>query len=131
METHVKVIGVIYIVLGIIGVLCALAMMVLFGGIAGVIGTSAGQEPDARIAIPILGAVGGFLVLLILILSLPGILAGWGLLQFKEWARILGIVLSVLNLFAIPVGTLIGIYGLWVLLNRETLPLFQRPPAAG
>jgi len=130
METHVKVIAVIYIVLGVIGVLCALAMMVLFGGIAGILGTSANQSPDARIAIPILGAVGGFLFLLILILSLPGILAGWGLLQFKEWARILGIVLSVLNLFAIPIGTLIGIYGLWVLLNRETMPLFQRPPAS-
>ena len=80
-------------------------------------------------AIPILGAVGGFLAVIILIFSIPGLLAGWGLLHYEEWARILTIVLSVLNLFAFPFGTALGVYGLWTLLNQQTLPLFRRRSA--
>ena len=32
-------------------------------------------------------------------------------------------MLSVLNLFHIPIDTIIGIYGLWVLLNKDTAPV--------
>jgi hypothetical protein len=58
-------------------------------------------------------------------LSLPGLIAGLGLLQLKSWARILGIVLCAINLINIPFGTIFGIYGLWVLLSKETERLFQ------
>lgn len=37
---------------------------------------------------------GGFLILI----SIPGIVAGIGLLKYKSWARILAIILGVLNL---------------------------------
>jgi hypothetical protein len=59
-----------------------------------------------------------------LLTSIPGLVAGWGLLKFRPWARILGIVVSILGLLVIPIGTIIGIYGLWVLLNKDTERLF-------
>jgi hypothetical protein len=37
------------------------------------------------------------------------------------------IVLSALGLMSIPVGTALGIYGLWVLLNEETARMFSSP----
>ena len=61
---------------------------------------------------------------LITLLSVPGLAVGIGLVKFKEWARILGLVLSALNLLNVPFGTILGGYGLWVLLNKETEPLF-------
>jgi hypothetical protein len=61
-------------------------------------------------------------------LSLPGLVGGFGLLQFKPWARMLVIILSVFELLSVPFGTAIGIYGLWVLLNTETERLFLGPP---
>jgi len=60
----------------------------------------------------------------LLAISLPGLIAGIGMLSFKPWARIIGIVLSAINLINIPFGTILGIYGLWVLLNKETEGLF-------
>ena len=60
-----------------------------------------------------------------LVVSLPSILAGWGLLKRKSWARILTIILAVLSLPGFPVGTLVGAYALWVMLNKDTAPLFQ------
>ena len=69
--------------------------------------------------------IGSVLFLIFIVCALPGIIAGWGLLQFKPWARILTIVLSAINLLNAPVGTIIGIYGLWVMLHPETERLFS------
>ena len=56
--------------------------------------------------------------------SLPSVATGIGLLYFKPWARILGIVLSAIALLGFPWVTLLGIYGLWVLFNKDTERLF-------
>jgi hypothetical protein len=39
-------------------------------------------------------------------------------------------VLSAINLINIPFGTILGIYGLYVLLSEEGTRLFTPPPAA-
>lgn len=126
METHVKVVGVLYIALSAIGVLVAVFLMLTLGGTAGLVGAMASPE-DAAISIPIIGITGMALVVMLLAVSLPGLIAGWGLLSFRSWARILAIVLAILHLFNIPFGTILGIYALWVLLNRNTERLFATP----
>lgn len=129
MQQHVKILAILHIVLGSFGLLAALILMLIFGGIAGVVSMSDVGGHDAAIAVPILGVIGGFVTILLLVLSVPGIIAGIGLLNFRPWARILTIVLSVLDLFHIPIGTAIGVYGLWVLLSNEAQPLFQQQRA--
>jgi hypothetical protein len=124
METHVRVLGILHIVLSSLGILAALIVLLVFGGIAGVVGATG--DADAVSAIPILGTIGGIIAAVVLALSVPGIIAGVGLLQHREWARILTIVLSALDLINVPFGTALGIYGLWVLLQARTIPLFQR-----
>ena len=89
------------------------------------VGTAA-HSSDDYVAVPILGGIGGMVFIVCMVLGLPGIIGGIGLLQFKPWARILVIVLSVLDLFNIPFGTALGIYGLWALLNTETEQMFSR-----
>ena len=124
MDTHVKAVAWIYIALGVLGILAALLVLVIFGGIAGFVGSQA-PNTEAREAAPILGIIGGALFFVIAIISFPSILAGWGLLNYKEWARILTIVLASLHLLGFPIGTAIGVYSLWVLFNQQTLPLFR------
>ncbi|MFN7993532.1 MAG: hypothetical protein U0Q18_08025 [Bryobacteraceae bacterium] len=125
MESHVKALGALHIVFGALGIMAALGLLVIFGGVAGLVGTTAHGD-DARIAIPILGGIGAFIFFLVLALSLPGLIAGIGLLQFRPWARILTIVLSVFELIHVPFGTALGIYGLWVLLSQGSERLFRR-----
>ncbi|HVL70117.1 MAG TPA: hypothetical protein VM364_22850 [Vicinamibacterales bacterium] len=127
MQTHVKVLAVLFIVLSALGVLAAVGLGAAFG-IAGM-ATAASDVEDAAMALPILGITGTVLTMFLLALALPGLIAGFGLLKYKPWARILGIVLCALNLINIPFGTILGIYGLWVLLNSETERLFAAPPA--
>lgn len=127
MDTHVKVLAFLYIIFGVLGTIVGLGLMALlsFIGVAG-----AASDPDAWMALPILGFTGAALGAFILILSLPGIFAGIGLLKYRPWARIVTIVLSALNLMNFPIGTIIGIYGLWVMLSDEGSRLFARPPVS-
>jgi hypothetical protein len=127
MLTHVKVVAWLHIIFGSLGVMVAFLLLALFGGIAGFVG-STDASADARVAVPILGGLGGILFLVVSLLSLPGIVAGVGLLKLAPWGRILGIVISALDLLSVPFGTALGIYGLWVLTKRETEALFSRQP---
>ena len=125
MDTHVKVLAVLQIAFGILGLLCAVLLLFVFGGAAGIVGASG--DPDARIAIPIIGLTGMALVSLLVILSLPSLIVGVGLIRMRPWARIGGMVLSVMSLIMVPFGTVIGAYGLWVLFSRDTERLFAQP----
>jgi hypothetical protein len=128
MAQHVKILGILHIVFGGLGVLAAMFVLLIFGGISAVVGLS-DHSSDSLTAIPILGLIGGFVFILVLVLSLPGLIIGIGLMQFRPWARIAGIVLSALDLVSVPpFGTALGIYGLWVLLNRETEQMFAPRP---
>ena len=123
MANHVKLLAWLNIVYGGLIAVAGLFVFLIMGGIAGFVGATA--NTDDRVAVPILGMIGGFVFIVLLLLALPSIITGIGLLHYKAWARIVGIVLSVLHLPGIPFGTALGIYGLWVLLNRETETLLQ------
>jgi hypothetical protein len=124
MQTHVKVLGVLYLALSGFFFVAALFLGLAMGSAAGIVGATADPQ-DAAVAIPILGIAGSALVIFLLLFSVPGILTGYGLLTYRPWARIVGIVLSAVNLINIPLGTILGAYGLWVLLNKDTERLFD------
>ena len=121
MQTHVKVVAILYIVMGALNMLAALLFVMGIGIAEVAMGMS--DDPDAAAAMPIVGIAGGALVVFLLILSIPPIVVGIGLTRYREWARIAGIVIAALLIFHFPIGTAVGIYGLWTLLNGETARL--------
>jgi len=123
MDTHVKVLGALQIAFGAIGVMLAALMIFVFGGVAGIVGASG--DPEAAIAVPIIGLTGTALVAFLLLTSLPGMVIGIGLLRLRPWSRIAGIVISIIALMMIPFGTIVGAYGLWVLFSKDTERLFM------
>jgi hypothetical protein len=56
-----------------------------------------------------------------------GVIGGAGLFSYKPWARILVMIVSAVNCLNIPVGTAKGIYSIWVLMQPETIELFEDP----
>jgi hypothetical protein len=111
MTTHIKVLAWLHIVFGLFG---AFAAVVVLGGT--MFGAAfAGSMTNSVIA----GLLGGFLSVFLGAIAACQLIAGWGLLQRKPWARILTIVLGVISLIRIPFGTALGVYTLWVLLSKE------------
>jgi hypothetical protein len=123
MEQHVKVVAILNIVCGGLGLLLALVVLLFFGGMAGVVHSD--PSPDSDVGVAALGAIGVVGFVAIAVISVPSVIGGIGLLKFREWARILVIVMSALNLINIPFGTALGVYGLWTLLNDGTRVLFK------
>jgi len=64
---------------------------------------------------------------LMFVVSVVGIIAGAGVLGRRPWGRILMLVVSFFHLMRVPVGTILGGYSIWVLLNDETIRLFESP----
>ena len=122
MEQHIKIVSVLYIIMGVLGLLAAIAVFVIGAGVG-----MASGDPDAAVfggtCATIVGAI-------IAILALPNIIAGIGLKNRREWARILTVILSVLNLFNFPIGTAVGAYALWALLNDQARAYFTSAPPA-
>jgi hypothetical protein len=127
MAQHVKILGILHIVFSSLCILGGIIALVVLGGVASIVGAT-DQSADSAAAIPILGGIGMLVFVICLIIGLPGMVGGIGLLQYRSWARIVVIVLSAIDLLNIPIGTALGIYGFWVLMNKETEALFERPP---
>ncbi len=116
LQLHIPIIGWLFIIgsalLLTIGVICFF-MLSSIGVVSG----------DAQAAL-ILGTVGTWGGLFFVVLSLPGFVAGYGLLKHQEWGRILAIVVAFLNLLNFPLGTLLSLYALWVLLQTSANDYF-------
>ncbi|MBC7927465.1 MAG: hypothetical protein H7039_17600 [Bryobacteraceae bacterium] len=124
MQTHVKTLGILHIVFGVLGLLIGISVFLLLGGIAGLVAIT-GSGSDAVVASPILGFLALVVLGFTLVLSLPGIIAGFGLLNMSPWARTVMLVLSALHLFNFPLGTALGAYGLWILISPEVTAAFE------
>ena len=64
-------------------------------------------------------------VVFVLLMAIAALLAGWGLLRMKGWARWLAFILAIFGLFAFPIGTVIGALIIWYLLKDEVREAFE------
>jgi hypothetical protein len=125
MKKHVQVLGYLNITFGALGLIAGIIIFFILIG-AGLIATVAAEGDKGILAMNILSIIAVFVMGFFFLLSIPGIIAGIGLLQFKKWARILTIILAFFGIFNIPFGTALSIYTFWVLFNGETDELFSK-----
>lgn len=120
LQQHIVILGWLYIV--------GHALLLVVGAFVFFLLTGIGVATGEAEAAGVLGVVGTSVGLLLTALGLPGVLAGYGLLRHRPWARVLAIVVGVLGLVNIPVGTAIGIYALLVLTQEAAQPYFEVQP---
>jgi len=130
METHLKIIAILHIILGGMAIFAAITLMLFMGVAAGILGASNPSGDVGGWAIPIFGGIGGLIFLALILLWLPGLIGGIGLLRLAPWSRVFMIVISALDLLGVPFGTALGIYGIWALTRPESEALLSRQRAA-
>ncbi len=118
MKKHVNVAAILQIVFGSIIVIGAMACALALGFVD--------QYVDDPTAMKILGIVGTPVIILMLVFGGAMIAGGIGLFSCRPWARILTLVMAAMGLLNIPVGTLKGVYIIWVLVQPETVSLFEK-----
>lgn len=119
MKKHVTVVGVIHVAFGVLGLIGALTVFFALNFAKGFVG-------EEEIPSLVLTALTISLPLVIGLMSTLGLIGGIGLMAYKNWARYLVIVVAALGCLNIPIGTLKGVYSLWVLLQDETVKLFEK-----
>jgi len=122
LQIHIPVVGWLLILGHAVNVAIGVFIFLLLGGI--------GIAVRDSTATPVLIIIALTAAFLLVIFALPGLAAGIGLLMHKNWGRILSIVIAILELFIFPIGTLIGIYAIFVMAQDSAMEYFGAPAAA-
>ena len=80
---------------------------------------------EEEIAQQVIASVLSILPTVVAIFGFIDVLAGITLFSYKQWSRVFVIAISVLNCLNIPIGTGIGIYSIWALMQQEVQELFE------
>lgn len=119
MDTHVKALGIINIVFGALSALFVILAVASFGGIPELFFAAGADFTVAALVASLFFHA---------IVAVPCIALGFLIMRYHDGAKSILIIVSALNLLNMPLGSLVGGYGLWVLLQPETDPLFADPP---
>lgn len=119
MKKHVTVVAAIQIGFALLGLVAGIAVFFVFR-------FAMSQVGDDETGQMVLHFLSLSLPLLLGCLSTLGLVGGIGLLAYKPWARYIVIVVSALGCLNIPIGTLRGVYTIWVLVQDETVMLFEK-----
>jgi asparagine N-glycosylation enzyme membrane subunit Stt3 len=123
MRPHLRLLGVLQVTWGGIGLLLGAALLLLaVGALAiGLMGTGDG------VAAGVTAFTFAVFAAALLIGGAANSWAGRALRRHEPAGRSAVLWLSVPNLFVLPFGTALGVYALWVLLHNEARSLFVRP----
>lgn len=120
LDGHKKVLGILYV----ISATFTIFGMLLLNAFLAVIFSFALQEvdpDDQKIVESVLSIIQYVPVFVILVFSVPTLIAGIGLLTRKSWATILALIIGCLKLFSFPIGTAIGVYAIWIFSEEQKL----------
>ena len=102
----------------------AFLLMSIFGSV--IIGTSV--EENSLIGSLIVGVMGFVITVIAIAVGVLCLMTAKGVVNKRNWAKVVGIVLGILYLPGFPVGTVLGVLILVGLLSSESQGWFQ--PAA-
>lgn len=134
MDKHVRTLAILNIASGVVGLVAAIGILYFGGGKDGLLNISRAEKAAGGvplISMPMSGLYGLGVSIYMILIAAPLVVTGIGLLKFQPWARWSGIAVDGLNIMNVPVGTILGMYALWVLMSEEVEPLFDEKPYNG
>lgn len=120
MQPHLKLLGILQLLWGWIGLLLGVSTLMLAAGAAAIGLTSSVSSLSAGAT----AATFAFFSVALLIGGLANAWAGAAIRKLQPAGRLATLGLAVPNLFVLPFGTALGVYAFWVLLHDETRKMF-------
>ena len=109
---HNKLLSIFFFIMGGLQLFAGVIVIFVYGGLGTVMLSTARKSEEQTMG-------GVFLVLAVVVglfvLAFAGLFlfTGWKLLKEQAIGRTLGIIGSILSLMSFPLGTALGVYGLW------------------
>jgi hypothetical protein len=119
LDTHKKVLGIIYIITSVLMIIIALAIRMVMEVI---FEFAFADDPEFR-RIPdfVLSLITIIPIVIIMVSSIPTLIAGIGLVTRQSWATLFALIMGCLKLISVPIGTAIGIYAIWIYSEEQRL----------
>ncbi len=123
MVPHVDLLGMLFIVWGLLTTLVGVSTLALGVGAVALI-TSANRSEGGQFAAGLTAAVFTTLAIIAIIWGAAHVAVGVPLRRRRPWSRMAALMLGSIDLLLLPYGTALGLYGLWVLLHEDGKKLF-------
>ena len=128
-ESHVDLVGVLFMVWGGLTILIGASTLAL-GMAAAALISSAAQAGRGQFAASLTAATFTVLALLAVLWGAAHLFVGVLVRRRRHWSRLGAILLGSVDLLLLPYGTALGVYALWILLREDTKRLFEEPVRA-
>ena len=119
-DLHLQVLGYIYLVMGILGCIGSAVVGYLFYGSGPYTYAPETQE------MLIIAGYGTIILGILVFASIASVITGIGLIRSSPWSKTFLWILSIIGLIDFPLGTVLGIYAIWVL-TRPGGEMIQKP----
>lgn len=128
-EEHNKTLGILHLVYGGLQFLSLLIAALFL--IPLMLGFNSGGRGDDTAGILFLTFIFGFFGVFWLMFSIPPIVAGYGLLKRKSWAKLWAIIAGGMSGMSIPLGTALCVYTFWFLFNGGGKEMYEQQAKQG
>lgn len=126
---HNNLLGIFILIQGGLVFITGLIMTLMYGGFGlAMVGMS--KREEEMFAGGIMLVVGVIIGLFMVVFSSLYFFTGLKIRKQKSIGRTLGIIVSILSLFSFPLGTALGVYGLWFFFGDAGKSLYSGMPQA-
>lgn len=129
-QEHSRLLGIFFLIQAGLNVFGGLLAGAIYGGMGAMFMSQARRSGDQ--------AMGGFFIVMAFVVvavvfafAALNFFAGWKLFKKQQNARIWGIVASCVALLGFPLGTALGIYGLWFFFGEPAKRFYNNGNMAG
>ena len=121
MIAHVELLGVLFIIWGLLTTLIGVSTLALGVAAAALVASRSG---GSQVAAGVTAAAFTTLAVMAIIWGVIHVVVGVPLRRRQAWARLVALMLGSVDLVLLPYGTALGVYALWVLLHEKGKALF-------
>lgn len=124
---HNKLLGIFFAIFAALQSVGALFVVLIYSGI-GAFGATSGKGDEKILgAIFLIAAIAAFLFSLVIVV--PPIVAAFKMLKNRSGARFWAIFAAIVALISFPLGTALGVYGLWFLCGEQGKQFYNNSTA--
>jgi hypothetical protein len=124
MKTQVDLVGILFIVWGLLTTLVGVSTLALGIGAVALI-ASAARGGGGDLAAGVTAAAFTALAIIAIVWGAAHVVVGVPLRRHRPWSRLVALMLGAVDLLLLPYGTALGVYAIWILLNEDAKRLFQ------
>ncbi len=119
MKRHVDFLSRLFLVWAGFNAIIGLALTAFAIAAASLVVSAGAERPGTEVAAGVTAATLAVVAVAALIWAAAHALCWRGLIARRAWSRHAALVLSAFNLLLLPLGTALGLYGIWVMLHDE------------